>query len=166
VTQNTVYSYPTIEGLTSFLVALVSNPEGFTDEKSRKVLIEEMVEKYSADLDGTPRAKKVVLLTGSTGNLGSQILASLLQDENVKRVYALGRPSSGSTSMLKRHQERFKDKALDTSLLASERLVFVEGDTALPSLGVSESTYEDVSRLTAFTFTALLFSVSFGNQLL
>ena len=166
MTQNTVYSYPTIEGLTSFLVALVGNPEGFTDEKSRKALIEEMVEKYGAGLDGIPRGKaNVVLLTGSTGNLGSQILASLLQDENVKRVYTLNRPSS-STSMLKRHHERFKDKALDTSLLASERLVFVEGDTTLPNLGVSESTYEGVSRLTAFTFTALLFSVSFGNQLL
>jgi FlaA1/EpsC-like NDP-sugar epimerase len=155
VTQSTVYEYPTIEGLSSFLVALISDPEGVTDTKRGKVLIEKMIEKYSTGLDGklpsassrTSATSSVVLLTGSTGNLGAQILASLLENENVARIYALNRPSSSSTSMLDRHRERFADKALDASLLESDRLVFVEGDTASPNLGMSECTYEEVSQL-------------------
>ena len=153
VTQNTVYSYPTIEELSSFLVALVADPEGATDNKSAKARIEEMVEKYSAGLDGTLRVAasemtvtpSVVLLTGSTGNLGAQILASLLEAENVERVYALNRPSSGSKSLFERHRERFEDKALDVSLLASEKLVFVAGDAASPNLGMTADTYNEVS---------------------
>lgn len=150
VTQNSVYNYPTIEGLASFLVALVADPEGFTDSKSGKARIEEMVEKYSVGFDGTVLAAPsgtnattcVVLLTGSTGNLGAQILASLLEDEKVELVYALNRPSTGSTSMFERHRDRFEDKALDASLLASDKLVFVEGDAASPNLGLPEHTYE------------------------
>ena len=159
VTQNTVYSHPTIEALSSFLVALVADPEGVTDNKSGKARIEEMIEKYSAGLDGTLRAAPsvttarpyVVLLTGSTGNLGAQILASLLGVENVGRVYALNRPSSGPKSMLERHRERFKDKALDVSLLASKKLVFVEGDAALPNLGMADNTYNEVSHIVVYS---------------
>ncbi|KAF8219495.1 putative aminoadipate reductase [Tricholoma matsutake] len=150
VTQKTVYDYLTIEGLASFLVALVADPEGLTDSKSGKARIEEMVEKYSAGLDGTvPAAPSgtnpttcVVLLTGSTGNLGAQILTSLLEDEKVELVYALNRPSTGSTTMLERHRDRFEDKALDAGMLASDKLVFVEGDAASPNLGLPEHTYE------------------------
>ena len=176
VTQNAVYSYPTIEALSSFLAALVADPEAVTDNKSGKARIEEMIEKYSTGLDGTPPPEptatattppaKVVLLTGSTGNLGAQILASLLEAENVERVYALNRPSSGSKSMFDRHRERFEDKALDDSLLASVKLVFLEGDAASPNLGMAENTYNEVShasyssRLSSY----LHFSISFGIQ--
>ena len=153
VTQNTVYSYPTIESMTSFLAALVANPEGFTDSKDRKILIEEMIEKYGAGLSGVPRgipsrtseSAHVVLLTGSTGNLGAQILATILQDDKIRRIYALNRPS-GSTSMLERHRERFEDKALDPKLLGSEKLVFVEGDSASPNLGLPVNIHNEVSK--------------------
>ena len=154
VTQHTTYNYPTIESLSSFLVALVANPEGFTDSKSRKILIEEMIEKYGAGLNGIPQgipsriseAGHVVLLTGSTGNLGAQILASVLQDDKIRRVYALNRPCSGSTSMLERHRERFEDRALDPKLLLLEKLVFVEGDSASPNLGLPENIYDEVNQ--------------------
>jgi Male sterility protein len=159
VTQNTVYQYPTIVALSSFLVSLIADPEGITDPKKGKILIEKMIEKYSDGLDGkihaspsgTNVAARVVLLTGSTGNLGAQLLASLLEHEDVERVYALNRPS-GSKSMLERHRERFADKALDANLLSSKKLVFVEGDAASPNLGLSKHTYEEVSHITTFLF--------------
>jgi thioester reductase-like protein len=118
-----------------------------------------MIEKYSAGLDRIfplTRARAgtsghVVLLTGSTGNLGSQILASLLNDPRVEKVYALNRASSESRSMFVRHQERFEDKALDATLLTSERLVFVEGDTAHLRFGLSEAIYDEVSRCTVLS---------------
>ena len=152
ITQNTVYNYPTIDRLASFLASAVAGTGGIADTKTAQVLMEEMIAKYSAGLDETlpttsddaNRPRAVVLLTGSTGNLGSQILASLLTDEKVERVYALNRPSSGSTSTLERHRQRFEDKALDIALLASKRLIFIEGDAASENLGLPDSAYIEV----------------------
>ncbi|KNZ74034.1 Linear gramicidin synthase subunit D [Termitomyces sp. J132] len=150
ITQNTVYTYPSIESLTTFLVKLVADPEGFQDGKNAKVEIEAMIEKYSAGLDNshsdfsvlsTPK-NKVILLTGSTGNLGSQILADLLLDSSVERVYALNRAST--SSILERHTERFQDKGLDIKLLQSDRLAFVEGDAALSRFGLSDQLYNEI----------------------
>ncbi|KAG6847388.1 hypothetical protein H0H93_008505, partial [Arthromyces matolae] len=154
ITQNTVYSYPSIDKLTSFLVNLVADPSGFKVGQDPKEEIESMIAKYSLGLDSpislhstsSAPLEKVVLLTGSTGNLGSQILADILLDSSVKRVYALNRASSGTGSapILERHVERFVDKALDVKLLRDERLVFVEGDTATPGLGLPKELYEEI----------------------
>ncbi|KAG6843342.1 hypothetical protein H0H93_001329, partial [Arthromyces matolae] len=112
ITQNTVYSYPSIEALATFLVKLVADPRGYNGGSDPKEAVEAMIEKYSSGLDrpsslqgpSTP-GDKVVLLTGSTGNLGSQILADLLLDSTVHRVYALNRDSD-STPILERHIHR------------------------------------------------------------
>ncbi|KAG6878934.1 putative NRPS-like protein biosynthetic cluster [Termitomyces sp. T32_za158] len=155
ITQNTVYTYPSIEALTTFLVRLIANTVGNKGGKNATAEIEAMIEKYSADLESLPvptscafsvPAGKVILLTGSTGNLGSQILAELLLDPSVERVYALNRAAKGSDSIFERHTERFVDKALDLELLRSDRLVFVEGDTSMLRLGLSDELYNEVSR--------------------
>ncbi|KAF8054252.1 putative aminoadipate reductase [Lyophyllum atratum] len=155
ITQNTVYAYPSLDALGTFLASLVADPEGFKGVNNGKAQVEAMIEKYGAGLNlthapaptsvdsGTSR-KKVVLLTGSTGNLGSQILAGLLADSSVEKVYALNRASKGGASMFERHLERFVDKALPVGLLGSERLVFVEGDAALPGLGLQEEIYDEI----------------------
>lgn len=155
ITQNTLYNYPTIEALTAFLAGVVADPEGYTDGKSGKTSVEDMIKKYSAGLGGPLPAVAtsvhapgagVVLLTGSTGNLGSQVLALLLEDRAVARVYTLNRGSSGSLSILERHRQRFEDKALDSSLLTSKKLVFIEADLTLPNFGLSEASFHEVSR--------------------
>ncbi|GLB38113.1 putative acetyl-CoA synthetase-like protein [Lyophyllum shimeji] len=157
ITQNTVYAHPSIEALTRFLVGLVADPQGFKGADDGKARIEAMIEKYSAGLEAplpvptgagverNGRRGEVVLLTGSTGNLGAEILAALLADGRVGRVYALNRaPKEAGKTMRERHVERFVDKALDVGLLSSERLVFVEGDTALPRLGLEEGVYAQI----------------------
>lgn len=117
--------------------------------------MEEMIEKYSRGLDAPipqaagdvvsgERRQEYVLLTGSTGNLGAQMLASLLSKDNVHRVYALNRPST-KASMKDRHRERFEDKALDISLLESPKLVFLEGETVHEDLGLSQERLNEVS---------------------
>ncbi|KAF8869423.1 putative aminoadipate reductase [Infundibulicybe gibba] len=149
ITQNTVYNHPTINSLAHFVSSLVENPEGPADLRSSKADVEAMIEKYSIGLNkrlantATQRANHVVLLTGTTGNLGSQLLASLLRDDKVDRVYALNRPSK-SHAMLDRHALRFEDKALDLNLLTSEKLTFVEGDASQHLFGLSESIYEEL----------------------
>lgn len=114
--------------------------------------MEEMILRYSKGLDeplnGVKSAARepfghVVLLTGSTGNLGALILAMLLSNQAVARVYALNRPSS-QASTLERHIKRFEDKTLDTSALSSEKLVFLEGETSNPHLGLTDHVYNEV----------------------
>lgn len=152
ITQNVVYTYPSIGGLSKFIVELVHDPSQSGSDHNHEEAMEEMIQRYSQGLDGLPNSDvdapapvmRVVLLTGSTGNLGAQILAMLISNETVARIYTLNR-SSSRVSMLDRHKERFRDKALDISLLLSEKLVFLEGDSSRPNLGLSDDVHNEVS---------------------
>jgi hypothetical protein len=74
-----------------------------------------MIEEYSRDLpnvaalDTLRPEDQVVLITGSTRGLGSELLSSFILNDKVKKVYALNRPSGEKTS-LARHQETFDDR--------------------------------------------------------
>lgn len=120
--------------------------------------IEDMIEKYSSGFgdkvsyvgasssrrtNGTFSNGHVVLLTGSTGGLGSYLLASLLNNKDVTVVYAFNRPSKTGT-IKQRQRAAFEDRGLETALLESEKLVYVEGDTAQQTLGLTSQLYEEV----------------------
>ncbi|KAF9044701.1 hypothetical protein BDP27DRAFT_1434674 [Rhodocollybia butyracea] len=143
ITQNIVYSHPTIAQLTEAISNIVINPnESKNPVKTPEETMEEMIAKYPKGLDaplpipGVVGTKQYILLTGSTGNLGAQILESLLRNKSVARVYTLNRPSS-QTSMLNRHCARFQDKALDIDVLSSPKLVFLTGETSHDDLGLA-----------------------------
>ncbi|KAJ6617577.1 putative aminoadipate reductase [Mycena sp. CBHHK59/15] len=149
ITQNLVYSYPTISQLSAFLHALITGTVEDTNMDA-KVLIDEMVTKYTLGLvrpvalpsnTGNPA---VVLLTGSTGSLGSQILASLLSDSRVVKVYTCNRPSSSSSTLAQRHSNVFKERGLDTALLDSSKLILVEGQTDQADLGLKSDLYNEM----------------------
>lgn len=152
VTQNVVYNYPTLDALAEFIAGIAADPSGSRPQKAQSgpEAIEEMIKKYTSGLDnsttlGSSRPhERVVLLTGSTGNIGAQILTNLLEDKGVHRIYALNRASSGSQTILDRHRARFEDKGLDASLLKSEKLIFINGDTSEDRLGLDEVTYNEV----------------------
>ncbi|KAI5982414.1 hypothetical protein EDD15DRAFT_2400508 [Pisolithus albus] len=147
ISQNIVFSYPTLRVLAGQLVNIVTRKADAVDPKAE---IEHMVEKYSSGLPGkrihdmpTGRERNerhVVLITGSTGALGSYIVSSLLQKEDVARIYALNMRSKMTTSQ-ERQLSTFQDRGLDTDLLESQKLIFVEGDTSQESLGLEEQTY-------------------------
>ena len=156
ISNATIYDHPTIEILAQFISGIVEDPDTFVLTSSKTDIIEAMISKYSTGLNVPIPAvplqaggQLVVLLTGSTGNLGSQMLASLLRDARVKTVYALNRPSSGSRTIQQRQAERFADKALDISLLSSDRLVYLEGEASHAHLGLRESVYHEVCMLSS-----------------
>lgn len=109
--------------------------------------LERMIRKYSIGFDadaqrptGPLLPDAVVLITGTTGGLGSYFLAQLLADDRVSRVYAFNRPSENSIA--ERQAAGFKARELDTSLLSSSKLVYVEGDAASSQLGLAKELYE------------------------
>ncbi|KZP16286.1 putative aminoadipate reductase [Athelia psychrophila] len=150
VTQNVVFTHPTIRQLSAHIAHLVAGVHA--GPASAASAIETMIEKYSAGLTGidkstadTADAAPVVLLTGSTGGLGSFLLETLLRDTRVERVYAHNRPlASGTSTSQDRQRDAFVDKGFELQLLESERLVYLEGDSALPKLGLSDKVYEEL----------------------
>lgn len=157
VSQTTIYTHASIEKLAAFLVGVIADPESFVLTSNRTDAIDSMISKYSIGLSETIASSSglgsavrpagddvVVLLTGSTGNLGAQILESLLHDPRVKTVYTLDRPSHGSKSLRNRQVGRFLDKGLNASLLNSPRLVSLECEASHRNLGLDASVYNEV----------------------
>ncbi|KAF8963375.1 hypothetical protein BDZ97DRAFT_1919814 [Flammula alnicola] len=153
VTQATIYNHPSIVKLAGFLSGVVADSDNFVLTSSRTDAIEPMITKYTTGLSQPIASKSsstrcvgddaVVLLTGSTSNLGAQLLESLLHGARVTMVYVLNRPSSGSKSVEERQAERFADKGLDVSLLSTERLVFLEEEASHRNLGFRDVVYDE-----------------------
>lgn len=89
---------------------------------------------------------EVFFITGTTGTLGSQLLASLIArpDSQVGRIYAFNRKHP-KHSFRERHEAIFAEKGNDVTLLRSPKVVFVEGDTSVKGFGISRELYEEVS---------------------
>jgi hypothetical protein len=80
-----------------------------------------MIHTYSVDMphlaegSGSRRTSRitpggdVILLTGTTGALGSELLVDLLASESVSRVYAFNRPAPTKT-IQERHRHTFVDR--------------------------------------------------------
>ncbi len=107
-----------------------------------------MLERYAADLPVYTSKPKtsgedvVVLLTGSTGNIGSQVLATLLADPRVTTVYTFNRASSSSSG--DRQRAAFEGRGLPASLLSQSKLVQLSGDLAADRFGLTEPIYNEV----------------------
>ena len=146
IDQNIVYAYPTVDRLADHLVSLVTDSNKADSVESHVDQIETMIAHYSntswPTIHGNSEPGTTVLLTGSTGNLGSHILETLLRDPRILRIYAFNRRSSQQP--LDRHIERFENNGLDEALLKSGKLTFVEGDASQDDLGVEPSLFNEV----------------------
>ncbi|GJJ06110.1 hypothetical protein Clacol_000299 [Clathrus columnatus] len=162
---NFVYQFPIINGLAQYL-AKVSRP-GVSNNTSdpsieRKGRLDNLVHKYTQNwpVHKPQRIAKdeVVLLTGSTGGLGSQLLAQLVQLPSVTRIYAFNRKSSKLS--YDRHLEVFKDRANDIDLLRSPKIVFVEGDTSIKGFEISAELFSEIQS----TITTIIHNGMPGNS--
>ncbi|EPQ57812.1 acetyl-CoA synthetase-like protein [Gloeophyllum trabeum ATCC 11539] len=150
LTQNLVYTNPTIRQLASAVAALVSPAtlNGLHDKAPAKA-ISALIEKYSADFPNpstsnsnlTSTGGALVLVTGTTGSLGSYILATLLEDSRIAKVYAFNRKSHAGSSV-ERQKAAFEDRGLPVDLLSSSKVAFLEGDATVQNFGLSAETYE------------------------
>ena len=128
-----VFDHPTVHELASTLSSMIAQGT-VPGEDDLGAAIQRMVDTYARHLPfprGVARAHPsngaVVLLTGSTGNLGVHILAALLADAGVRRVYTLNRQSE-SHPIAERQAAAFVDRNLPTTLLASDKLTQLVGD--------------------------------------
>ncbi|TFK21446.1 acetyl-CoA synthetase-like protein [Coprinopsis marcescibilis] len=178
--QNFVYTSPTISSLADFFVGHSINT---TDSEvaitnsttTREGSMQQMVEHYAQSLPsiklGSARSierpsSRVVLVTGTTGALGSYILAALLRDPSVSKVYCLNRRlRSSNLSIMERQRRTFEERGLDTALLRnSEKFQLLEGDLMHTDLGLSEPMFSQIAS-TVTTIMHIAWSVNFKMEL-
>ncbi|THH28493.1 hypothetical protein EUX98_g5705 [Antrodiella citrinella] len=149
ISQEFVFLHTTLQRLAAAVVHLVYPQKVSEEPMSSKDEILDLIAKYSADM---PRFKEqglpiksegaVVFLTGSTGSLGSHILAALLASPKVKKVFTLDRP--GNSSVEARLQFAFESRGLPGELLQSEKLVALVGILSQHSLGLNDDNLPEI----------------------
>lgn len=145
-----VYQHPSISSLSVFLSAFVTSTP--RDLHSRERTVEEMhnlVDKYSTGLPiHTPSTKDLppqldsILLTGTTGILGTALLIELFKSPGVGAIYALNR--RGGKSVMERQRSGLRRLCANDDILSSTKITWVEIDTSQDSLGIPSHILKDV----------------------
>ncbi|KAK0615281.1 hypothetical protein B0T17DRAFT_602326 [Bombardia bombarda] len=96
-----VYQNPTLQLLTDAVARLATSSTANGIEKSdRGAEMTALVDEYIDSIRRTriPQAKHVVLMTGSTGSLGAQVLARLARTKSVGKIICLSRSSRAAAA--------------------------------------------------------------------
>lgn len=109
-----------------------------------------MVTKYSKNFPvhtgNTPVLKEdVVVITGTTGAIGSNVLAELAKSSKVSRIYAFTRKSA--VASIERQKKALESRGLDSALVDGTKVIVIDADLARPNLGLASALYEQVLRV-------------------
>ncbi|KAI9042659.1 non-ribosomal peptide synthetase [Aspergillus affinis] len=148
-----VYTHPTVDQLTSHILDQLSvTPSSgdhsiatngsHADESFPLAQMHRLFQKYcdnlpqsSGRLPPPPSKNMVVLLTGSTGSLGSYLLDELQRDENVSHIICLNR----SADAAHRHTQLGFQRGL--SSVEFGRVEFLQADLSQPKFGLEDAAY-------------------------
>ncbi|KAF7884733.1 uncharacterized protein EAF02_005069 [Botrytis sinoallii] len=147
-----LYTNPSIAQLLQSIIAM-SKDESNTNTvnaSNRRHKIEETLQKYVQLVDrisskhafgekSSPVNEHVVVLTGSTGSLGSYILRTLMQDKSVSHIYCFDRTSSAHS----RHLEKNKKNNESTDFPAS-KVTFLKTDLSKPNFDLDDEIYRRI----------------------
>ncbi|KAI1173253.1 hypothetical protein F4777DRAFT_589987 [Nemania sp. FL0916] len=166
VATRVIYGNPTPERLAKYILSRVGQGDASTpeDEVEQEVTtMKALWQKYIHDL---PKAKpgrpnpsdegQVVILTGSTGMLGSYMLDRLVRNPSVKRVVCLNRPGDGGK---KRQMAAMADRGLATDYEA--KCTFLHADMSRDDFGLSGDAFKELAE-TADRFIHNAWPVNFN----
>lgn len=120
---------------------------------ARGKAVEELVQKYTAGFSApisslsptlaVPAAdEKVVLVTGTTGSLGSHLAYHLAQLEDVKMVVCLNREHKDDAYA--RQQKSMREKGIRFPAHLKPKLRVLQADSSKPRLGLDKAEYESL----------------------
>ncbi|KAI5919523.1 hypothetical protein F4810DRAFT_724576 [Camillea tinctor] len=148
INNKLIYSATTIRRMAEALAALEAGNGEFG--KILASTSHEEMEKLVADFENqlpppikeqhAPRSTdNTVILTGSTGSLGSYMLASLLSRPDTKKIYCLNRSADAKTK---------QEKSLSSRGLPAQddRVVFLHANLSEPNLGLPAEQYAALAR--------------------
>ncbi|KAJ5406907.1 hypothetical protein N7465_008191 [Penicillium sp. CMV-2018d] len=145
INTQTIYRNPTIDGLSRVVMAILEGKAQASIPRAEK--IQSLVDKYTSDLparkvypqNGLP-SPSTVILTGSTGSLGTYLLHSLLGSDSVTKVYCLNRSDAES-----RQKKSFEEKGLHLDANDwKDKVEFLQASFGEPRFGLSQSKYQDL----------------------
>ncbi|KAK7958648.1 thioester reductase domain-containing protein [Apiospora saccharicola] len=152
VSPSAIYRHPTLRLLATFLVGNASDDGNRPDSTDALDKMESLLRLYTAALprqvrketrtaaDGTKRARETnmrVVLTGSTGSLGSYLLDALYHSPQVAGIVCLNR----GTDSADRQRSVSAGRGL-TSDWDESRIQFLEADLSAPLLGLYPAVYQ------------------------
>ncbi|GAA87826.1 NRPS-like enzyme [Aspergillus luchuensis IFO 4308] len=138
LTTQMVYANPTVEKLAQLLLRVL-NGDNATDV-SRPEKLNSLIEKYTSSLpiqgfmtDQPTKAptKSPIILTGSTGSLGTYLLHTLLEDPSVAKVYCFNRSDAQS-----KQETIFQQKGLHIIPNALEKVEYLTVSFSDPHFGL------------------------------
>ena len=167
VTAPIIYGNPSVKQLTEALSHNVSKSSGQSvTPPSRGEKIDKMVRKYTKDMvrqKGSTNAPKhpskhTVVITGSTGSLGTHMLEQLLINADIERVYCMNRSDNAEA----RQRGSFNDH--HHNLTNFSKAEFFKADFGSDKFGLSDETYARLlATVTIFIHSA--WSVDFNMSL-
>lgn len=147
----TIYRNPTVSQLTSAILATTEN--GQEDSDDDRAVMDSLLDTYRGAIDQIPKPQTssrpdrpvennpiTVILTGSTGTIGTHLLHALLSRPGIGHVTCLNRSRDGGKAT---QQARFTTAGLETTDLAT-RVTFLRADLSRPLLGLEPATYTDL----------------------
>lgn len=150
VATRSIYSNPSVELLSSFIFRSISKSDGESDKEAefneqQIKAMEDIVAKYTQNLPERNDAQRdpnetdqTVILTGSTGSLGSYMLDQLINSPRVCKVYALNRGTDGGRS-------RQDGISLNRTLSRDfSKVEFLGSDLSEPNFGLEPTKYEEM----------------------
>ncbi|KIY43242.1 NAD(P)-binding protein [Fistulina hepatica ATCC 64428] len=159
---NIVYDYPTLNALARCVMTVASAKSGLIIKAVNEPDLLAYVERYVGGFlmeaesqytstgllsNGTANpVQDVVLLTGSTGSLGTGLLAQLVATDAVAKIYAFNRPSSSSKKTVDRQRELLKLRGYDEGIATSSKVVYVDATITVDDIATGDKTVEDEIR--------------------
>ncbi|KUM60291.1 hypothetical protein ACN42_g6826 [Penicillium freii] len=145
INTQTIYRNPTIDRLSRVVMAILEGKTQGSIPRAEK--IQSLVDKYTSDLparEGYPQnglsSPSTVILTGSTGSLGTYLLHSLLSSDSITKVYCLNRSDAESGQ-----KKSFEEKGLHLDPHDwKDKVEFLQVSFGEPRFGLSQSKYQDL----------------------
>jgi thioester reductase-like protein len=119
---------------------------GADAKATRRGQIAALVDKYTWDLpareasDITRASQHIVILTGSTGSLGSYLLYELVKDPSITLIYCLNRSDDAAA----RQASSFKEKGLAIPPDFHVRVEFLQAKFGSVQFGLSDQKYNEL----------------------
>ena len=137
-----VYQHPSITKLAYALRNLNKSGELRNEYED----IQKLVDCYSVKgpVESERRTGHCVLLTGSTGNLGSYVLASLVEQSDITKVVCINRHSTKDPFVLQ--QEAFIQRGITVSKHCWTKIQIYQSDLAASNLGLTYDLYIDLKK--------------------
>lgn len=130
-----IYEYPTVAQIASALRG--------TATKNSEGRIQSFVDRYS--IEAQPERPNVVLITGTTGNLGANLLVNLSKSPRISKVICMIRPH-GDLDGIERQSQALRAQKIVVDSAFWDKIEVIQTNTTMPRLGLTDADHERIQK--------------------